>query len=66
MGLGGGGVVGRMRRFNCGVSRSSGRRSGSEVVLFLLSVFLFGKVIAVAGVVGAVSISSIIGASRSY
>jgi len=37
-----------------------------EVVLFLLSVFQVRKVIAVAGVVGAVSISSIIGASRSY
>ena len=54
-----------MRRFNCSVSRSSGRRSGMEVVLFLLSVFLLGKVIAIAGAVGAVSIPTIIGASRS-
>jgi len=35
------------------------------VVSFLLSVFLFGKVIVVAGVVGAVS-TSIIGESSSY
>ena len=37
-----------------------------EVVLLLLSVVLAGRVITVAGVVGAVSISSIIEASRSY
>ena len=35
-------------------------------MLFLLLVFVFGKVIATAGVVGAVSTSCIIGASRSY
>ena len=49
----------------CDVSRTS-RRSGMEVVLFLLSLFLVGKVIPVVGVAGAVSISSIIGTSRSY
>jgi len=35
-------------------------------MLFLLLVFVFGKVIAIAGVVGAVSISCIIGESSSY
>jgi len=37
-----------------------------EVELFLLSVFIFRKAIPVAGVVGAVTLSPIIGASRSY
>jgi len=37
-----------------------------EEVIFLLSVFLGGEVITVVGVVGAVFIASIIGASRSY
>ena len=36
------------------------------VVLFLESVYLAEEVVTVAGVVGAVSVSSIIGASRSY
>jgi len=51
--------------FDCGVFRTPGRRGRMEVDLFLLSVFLFGKVISVAGVVGGVFVSSIIGASRS-
>ena len=38
----------------------------TRVVLFLLSAFLAGKIITVAGVVGAVFVSSIIGVSRSY
>jgi len=42
------------------------RRERIEVVTFLLSVFPIGEVITVVGVVDAVSIASIIGASRSY
>jgi len=44
---------------------SSELPAGEEVDLFLLSVFLPGKVISVAGVVGGVFVSSITGVSRS-
>ena len=37
-----------------------------SVIFAMISLFLAGKIITVAGVVGAVSVSSILGASRSY
>jgi len=52
--------------FNYYVSRTPDRRTRMEAVLFPLSVFPVGNVIADAGVVCAVTICPIIGASRSY